>query len=569
MSSRFASSRVGKCGVLGASLGLALGGVAACGDDFSNDCLASRTCPVAESAGAAGQAAASSEGGSPTESSKGDAGAPSEVGGDAGGALGGAGGAAEPGSEGGSPDAAGAAGAPVVAAVPDCTSNADCDDKLGCNGAETCDADGHCAVGKPPVCVNPDAVNCSVACVERPSNYECIVTANDTDHDGHASALCAKQPGDDCNDAQASVFTGAPELCDRVDNDCDKKVDLADGLAFAGKASWVGSDVDSAIRAERAVAAWSSTSQLYGVFWRVRGKTDLVVALYDAKGARQAGPTTVGYSSVGSLAIGAGATGFAVAWNSDSEQKTGFRTLSAAGQLGAEGSVAGRFGVADAPLALAWSNTAQRWEIAADRGLASVGVPGYGRGFVSKLEETYQVEGLELVAAGSSFVLGVSGRVGDKLVRPEPRLYRYDASGTLTLDTAKLGIDKTVGASVVHVAARPDGSFAAIVPASNTETSQITAFDAAGGRACAYTEPARVSDLTGTAAGYTLALFGTPATTHFRELSASCEAGLLVPTGFGYPYSPSVVASPTSYLNLWADTDGNSLFSIFGANYCN
>lgn len=563
-------SRVGMGNVFGASLGLALGSLTACGDDFaSNDCRATRTCNATEKAGAAGQAA-TNEGGEAADSSSDVGGAPAAPSGSAGDAAAGAA-ASAPAAEGGTGSAAGeggAAGAPVVI-IPDCTTDADCDDKLACNGAESCDKDGHCASGEPPVCANADSANCSVACVEAAGKYECVVSAKDTDLDGHTSALCTKAPGDDCDDAQASVYTGAPELCDRLDNDCDKKTDLADGLVFAGKASWVGADVDSAIRAERAVAAWSSTSQLYGVFWRVRGKTDLVVALYDAKGARQAGPTTVGYSSVGSLAIGAGATGFAVAWNSDSEQKTGFRTLSAAGQLSAGGSVAGRSGVADAPLALAWSNSAQRWEIAADRGLASVGVPGYGRGFVSKLEETYQVEGLELVAAGNSFVLGVSGRVGDKLVSPEPRLYRYDASGTLTLDTPKLGIDKTVGASVVHVAARPDGSFAAIVPASKTETSQITAFDAAGVRACAYTESARVSDLTGTAAGYTLALFGTPAATHFRELSASCEAGLLVPSGFAYPYSPSVVASPTSYLNLWADDDGNSRLSFFGSNYCN
>jgi len=32
----------------------------------------------------------------------------------------------------------------------------------------------------------------------------------------------------DCDDADATVFEGAPELCDGIDNDCDKAVDIAD-----------------------------------------------------------------------------------------------------------------------------------------------------------------------------------------------------------------------------------------------------------------------------------------------------------------------------------------------------
>jgi len=41
-------------------------------------------------------------------------------------------------------------------------------------------------------------------------------------------------PGDDCDDTQAAIFPGAPELCDGLDNDCDKKIDLSDGLSLVG-----------------------------------------------------------------------------------------------------------------------------------------------------------------------------------------------------------------------------------------------------------------------------------------------------------------------------------------------
>lgn len=39
----------------------------------------------------------------------------------------------------------------------------------------------------------------------------------DLDDDGHASIACG---GDDCDDASSDVHPGAPELCDRLDDDC-------------------------------------------------------------------------------------------------------------------------------------------------------------------------------------------------------------------------------------------------------------------------------------------------------------------------------------------------------------
>ncbi|HMV65582.1 MAG TPA: putative metal-binding motif-containing protein [Myxococcota bacterium] len=60
----------------------------------------------------------------------------------------------------------------------------------------------------------------------------------DEDRDGHGDPLspgfaCALRPGladigDDCHDGDATVYTGAPEICDLQDNDCDPLVDAAD-----------------------------------------------------------------------------------------------------------------------------------------------------------------------------------------------------------------------------------------------------------------------------------------------------------------------------------------------------
>jgi MYXO-CTERM domain-containing protein len=72
----------------------------------------------------------------------------------------------------------------------------------------------------------------------------------DADRDGHGdpgsvTVACAAPPGsvlvaDDCNDSEALAWTGAIEVCDGVDNDCDGSMD---GAGAAGASTWF-ADVD-------------------------------------------------------------------------------------------------------------------------------------------------------------------------------------------------------------------------------------------------------------------------------------------------------------------------------------
>lgn len=57
------------------------------------------------------------------------------------------------------------------------------------------------------------------------------LTAKDGDEDGFVDAQ-AQLPGSDCNDGLASVFPGATETCNGIDDDCDAEVDDGVGSTF-------------------------------------------------------------------------------------------------------------------------------------------------------------------------------------------------------------------------------------------------------------------------------------------------------------------------------------------------
>ncbi|HET9956102.1 MAG TPA: EGF domain-containing protein [Polyangiaceae bacterium] len=82
-----------------------------------------------------------------------------------------------------------------------------------------------------------DGLTCTAAgagCRWNCSGSNCVQVALDQDNDGHGTTACAAAPGDDCNDSDEAVYPGATELCDGIDNDCDRKVDLSDGLPLVG-----------------------------------------------------------------------------------------------------------------------------------------------------------------------------------------------------------------------------------------------------------------------------------------------------------------------------------------------
>ena len=99
---------------------------------------------------------------------------------------------------------------------PDCTDpdddNDDDPDPTDCN-----DADASVFTGAPESCDAIDS-DCDGSLVDEFPNFDgdsepdCIDLDDDNDFDEDSS---------DCNDADASIYTGAPETCDAIDSDCD------------------------------------------------------------------------------------------------------------------------------------------------------------------------------------------------------------------------------------------------------------------------------------------------------------------------------------------------------------
>ncbi|MCA9605719.1 MAG: putative metal-binding motif-containing protein [Myxococcales bacterium] len=102
-----------------------------------------------------------------------------------------------------------------------CTEDLDCIDGDVCTGDETCDTTAHtCTAGTPLDCDDGNACTAD----ECDSIAGCQNPLIDMDMDGHASDTLGAC-GDDCNDMRGDVYTGAEELCDGVDNNCNGDTD--------------------------------------------------------------------------------------------------------------------------------------------------------------------------------------------------------------------------------------------------------------------------------------------------------------------------------------------------------
>ena len=110
-----------------------------------------------------------------------------------------------------------------------CSSHAECNDQVFCNGEERCGlfcGEAFCYTAEfPPVCPadSTDPTCLPAFCVEE--QRACVYAPKDADRDGYIDAACADQDGDDCNDDDPAVHPGLADVCDGTDNNCNGVVD--------------------------------------------------------------------------------------------------------------------------------------------------------------------------------------------------------------------------------------------------------------------------------------------------------------------------------------------------------
>lgn len=107
-----------------------------------------------------------------------------------------------------------------------CVDHAACRDPDVCNGEETCEiSSGECKPGAPLACRDGDPCTRDDQCDPATG---CVFPLRDGDGDQVSPETCAAgsaHRGGDCDDDDASVYPGATEYCDGLDNDCDDRED--------------------------------------------------------------------------------------------------------------------------------------------------------------------------------------------------------------------------------------------------------------------------------------------------------------------------------------------------------
>ena len=533
----------------------AAGFSAGCSSPFDT-CQARRTCPSSldDPAAGAGNAADSDAGGGKDSETQG---------------KGGSGAQGEGGPAAGTGGAGGAAGA---APEPECERDGDCSDGLACNGVEACAA-GVCQAGAL-ACANPDTVNCEVHCTELNEGASCFVQAQDVDKDGYRSSACVAVPGSDCDDRNAVIHPGTSEICDGLDNDCNGKSDLSDGLPFSGTNQAL---VTTTHPLRNVRVSWLAKAGGYGVLWTDKGPSNDTPSYHFGSFDRHGTITNPGelIASFGPgsdaaafpPAIAAGDAGFAIGWAVGSSLRW-HAVLSNGGFDGGMTSAVVPGGHVSQPMTL--QVPGKSWILAwlsdaADQGLmGAVLVPPattlpssrvvlVPQGLVSRAAMAATSEAVLLVYTDNTNAAWSSVRSAATLAVLPGGRQLDSASGDVGVASTSsgFGVAWSKGSDIVFESLKADGS-ARCGP---------TRLSISGA-------PPSVTQVVATGAGGFLINVSSGANTSIVPVSATCEFGSPVPLNFALHGAAIAGTAATGYAAVFIDLNGISQ-RRFGGLFCN
>jgi hypothetical protein len=431
-----------------------------------------------------------------------------------------------------------------------------CSDGKYCNGTEMC-VSNQCQPAAAGPCTVTDATNCVPTCTEGASAAVCGVTGKDTDNDGHKTNKCVAAPGDDCDDSKGTVYTGATEMCDGLDNDCDNKLDVADGVPLLNASVEVGPTANTRSQPE---ISWAPESSLYGIAYEDDSATTKGVyfTAINQAGAEQKAPVNVGSESNGyTLHLVWGTDNFGLTWFDSSLGNVRFRTVGSNGSVGVIREIIN-------------GSMAKPQVARIGTGNWAVSYLDFGDGFGYFGAKTVSATGtigshVSLAASASNYGLLVGTASGFATTNE----VSSDGTAQASIFTSSLGspASLSVAGNSPIMGAGPSGFAIAVEKASAQP--EFYSFDGAGNASCGpvkFGDASFVpSDLVGTANGYLVVSSGS--TVRAQQIKADCSLGQLFTVDAAAGDDTRVSGGASGYGVVWY-ASGKVKRRFFGPKFC-
>lgn len=432
-----------------------------------------------------------------------------------------------------------------------------CSDGKYCNGIEAC-VSNQCQPAATVPCTVADATNCTPTCSEGTSAAVCGVTGKDSDADGHKTNKCVAAPGDDCDDTKNNVYGGASaatETCDGLDNDCDGKIDVADGVPLLNAIVQVGPTANQRSQPE---ISWAAEKSLYGIAYEDDSASTVGVyfTAINQAGAEQTAPVNAGSESTGyGLHLVWGTDNFGLTWFSSGNVL--FRTVGSNGSLGVIRTIV------NGPMA--------KPQVArVGTGNWGVSYLDYGDGFGHFGAQTVSSTGslgvlVPLAAEPSNYGLLVSTSSGFASANEVAsgggaQASIFDSSFGSPASLSVAGLSPALGSG-------PAGF--AIAVAKSSAQPEFYSFDGAGNASCGPVKFADAnftpSDVVGTANGYLVVSDG--ATVRAQHIKSDCSLGPIFTIDGAGGTNTRVSGGAAGYGVVW-EASGTVKRRFFGPKFC-